>query len=133
MAVSKYKVDGKTVPAPSLGGKLHGKHRVSISYNNMNADFVDKHVANKDKFTWKWKIVRVSDIQPIVAYIENKLATGPKSNNFSVSSWTLGKGWVTKTMYVGADIETTVISVDKNGDPEYVSVEIQWVQIKGTK
>ena len=130
--VNKFVVDTVEAPAPTLGNTLHSWHRVSISYNNINATFIDKHVAQKDKFYWTYDIISVDEIKPVLNYIFTKLGTGPKSNKFSVNSWTVDRGFVTKNCYVGADIEIKVIS-SWNGVPQLVSLEIVWVQIEGKR
>ena len=127
-----FMIDGFHVPSPSLGVWLYEWERVSRSYNNSNADFIDVTIAQKDKFNWKYDGIKLSELRPIEAYIKNKISTG--SNSFNITSWTPDRGYITKACYLGTPIQ--YIPNSTIADPEgygTLKFEYHWIQIKGSK
>ena len=69
-----FMIDGYHIPSPSLGVWLYEWERVSRSYNNSNADFIDTTIAQKDKFNWKFDAITLRELRPLEAYIKNKIS-----------------------------------------------------------
>ena len=127
-----FKIDGIEVAPPSLG-TIYQWNRVSRSYNDSKANFIDIPIAQKDKFLWDYKYITAEDMAVIENIVKPKLNAGTKgSNSFNVTSWTPDRGFVTKECYLGTPIEYKVLA-SFNGVPIAFEVSYHWIQIKGTK
>lgn len=124
-----FKIDGVAVAPPSLGN-VYQWNRVSRSYNNANATFIDKTIAQKDKFLWEYKYITAQEMAVIEQLIKPKLSTG--NNSFMITSWTPDRGFVTKRCYVGTPIDYQVLA-SSGGVPTILNVAYHWIQIEGKK
>ena len=127
-----FMIDGYHIPSPSLGVWLYEWERVSRSYNNSNADFIDTTIAQKDKFNWKFDAITLRELRPLEAYIKTKISNG--SNSFQITSWTPDRGYITKNCYLGTPISyipnSTISDAEGHGTLKF---EYHWIQIKGSK
>jgi len=124
-----FMIDGVVVPAPSLG-KLYQWNRVSISFNDIFANFWDLNIAQKDKFIWSYPYITAEDLQVIEQIIKPKINGVGFGNRFDVTSWTPDRGFVTVPCYLGTPIDYEVLASD-NGVPKVLKVEYHWIQIPG--
>lgn len=124
-----FMIDGVEVAPPSLGD-IYEWNRVSRSYNNNTGTFIDKTVAQKDKFLWEYNYITAEEMAVIENITKPKISGGAEANRFMVTSWTPDRGFVTKECYLGTPIKYEVIAAF-NGVPISFKVSYHWIQISG--
>lgn len=125
-----YKIDGKDIPQPQIkpGNKLFGRHQVKRAFRNANVDMVQKVIANQKKTVFTYELLTDEEVRVLEDIIGAKHDRG--IDEFDITFYRPGFGWITERMYCGAELEFTVEAV-QGGKPVAWSTEISFIQLKG--